>query len=199
MTVWSYKISRDYGFAPNPFFGFCTVGCCKPGIRKGAKIGDLIVGCGSTALRLEGKIIFAMVVEEKLTFDEYWQDARFLKRRPSFKAGRAQMYGDNIYYSDDDKRWNQCDSHHSLENGDKNDDNADRDLKSNSVLVSRNFSYFGDNAVTIPAHLRNFDGDDLYPHVRDYRNGFSSVMQEAIFDWFNSLPRGRLGRPNSWG
>lgn len=198
MTVWSYKISRDYGFAPNPFFGFCTVACCKPGIRKGAKLGDLIVGCGSTALNLEGKMIFAMIVEEKLSFDEYWQDERFLKRRPSFQASRALMYGDNIYHSDGRNNWEQSDSHHSYDDGRINTDNADRDLKANAVLVSTNFSYFGDQAVNIPSHLRNFEGDDLYPHIRDFRNGYSEIMQEAVFDWYNSLPRGRLGRPNSW-
>lgn len=198
MTVWSYKISRDFGFAPNPYYGFCTVACCKPGVRKGAEVGDLVVGCGSAALNLEGKIIFGMVVDEKLKFDEYWDDSRFQKRKPCFKSGRAQMYGDNIYHTDCDGNWCQSDSHHSLDGGQWNQDNADRDLKVDAVLVSQRFSYFGDAAIEIPAHLRDFEGDDLYPHIRDYRNSYSAAMQEAVFDWFMSLPRGRIGRPNSW-
>lgn len=198
MTVWSYKISRDFGFAPNPFFGFCTVACCKPGVRKGAKVGDLVIGCGSAALNLEGKMIFGMLVEERLTFNEYWEDSRFQRRKPCFNSGRAQMYGDNIYCKVDDGDWSQMDSHHSLDGGGWNQDNADRDLKTDAVLISKHFSYFGNAAIDIPAHLRNFEGDDLYPHIRDYRNGYSAQMQAAILDWYMALPRGRLGRPNSW-
>ena len=60
--IYSYKLSRDYGFAPNPFHGICTLATCKPQIRKGAQVGDLIIGCGSKELKMQGKIIFAMRV-----------------------------------------------------------------------------------------------------------------------------------------
>ncbi len=199
MTVWSYKISRDFGFAPNPFFGYCTVACCKPDIRQGAREGDLVFGCAAKALGIGEVLIFAMRVQEKVTFDEYWLDERFLKRRPVFSAGRARMYGDNIYHSDGAGNWVQEDSHHSLEDGSWNEENASRDLNSKFVLISQTFSYWGREAIEIPEHLRNFEGDDLYPHVRNLRNSYSTAMQGAIGDWFNQLPRGRLGRPISWG
>ena len=33
---------RDYGFAPNPYFGYCTLATCKPVIRRCAGVGDWI-------------------------------------------------------------------------------------------------------------------------------------------------------------
>lgn len=39
-NLYAYAITRDLGFAPNPFHGFCTLATCKPGIRKTAKVGD---------------------------------------------------------------------------------------------------------------------------------------------------------------
>jgi hypothetical protein len=198
MTVWSYKISRDFGFAPNPFFGYCTVACCKPNIRERAQIGDLIFGCSAKELGIGERLIFAMRVAEKLNFNEYWADIRFISKKPLFSSGMAHAYGDNIYHSDEEGNWFQKDSHHSLQGGAWNDANATRDLTSEFVLISDDFVYFGRQAIEMPPHLRNFEGDDLYPQVRNFRNGYSPAMQEAARDWFDHLPNGRFGRPINW-
>ncbi len=197
MKLWSYKISRDYGFAPNPFFGFCTVACCKPKVRRGAAIGDLVVGCGSAKLNLVGRVIFAMRVAEKMTFQEYWDDPRFQRKRPVFTAGKARAFGDNIYHMVG-ADWVQEDSHHSFAGGAWNDENAQRDLGADAVLIGTDFTYWGSLAPEIPAHLRNCDGDDLYPHVRDVRNSYSEIFTATALQWFQSCPKGRLGRPISW-
>lgn len=34
MTLYSYVVAHDFGFAPNPFDGLCTLATCKPDIRK---------------------------------------------------------------------------------------------------------------------------------------------------------------------
>ncbi len=198
MRLWSYKISRDYGFAPNPFFGACTVACCKPDVRRGAAIGDLIVGCGSSKLNLVGHVIFAMRVSEKLTFQEYWDDERFRRKRPIFTAGKAHAYGDNIYHKHEADDWIQEDSHHSLDGGALNSLNADRDLGADAVLIGLDFVYWGNSAPEIPQWLRSYDGDDLYPNVRNLRNHYSEAFKVAALDWFEHEPRGRLGRPISW-
>ena len=36
MEIFSYVITHDSGFAPNPFGGFLTLATCKPKIRKSA-------------------------------------------------------------------------------------------------------------------------------------------------------------------
>ena len=47
MAIYSYIITRDYGFAPNPFYGICTLATCKPRVRNNAQIGDWVLGFGS--------------------------------------------------------------------------------------------------------------------------------------------------------
>jgi len=44
MSVFSYVVKNDGGFAPNPFHGSCTLACCKPKIRNVASAGDIVVG-----------------------------------------------------------------------------------------------------------------------------------------------------------
>ncbi len=34
MIAYEYVMTSDIGFAPNPFYGVCTLACCKPKIRK---------------------------------------------------------------------------------------------------------------------------------------------------------------------
>ena len=50
--VYMYVVDRDFGFAPNPFHGFCTLATCKPRTRRVAKVGDWIVGMGEGGLGL---------------------------------------------------------------------------------------------------------------------------------------------------
>lgn len=40
MKLFSYIVTHDAGFAPNPFWGYCTLACCKPAIRRTANVGD---------------------------------------------------------------------------------------------------------------------------------------------------------------
>ena len=75
--LYSYIVARDFGFAPNPFYGFCTLATCKPQIRKSAEIGDWIIGTGSKSKGRDGHIVYAMRVTEAMSFDEYWTDSRF--------------------------------------------------------------------------------------------------------------------------
>ena len=81
MSIYAYKITRDYGFAPNPFGDYCTLACCKPHIRKKAIVGDWIIGTGAIENHLLYHLIFLMRVTEKMTFEEYWNDARFKRKK----------------------------------------------------------------------------------------------------------------------
>src|SRR5437016_3976950 len=72
--VYIYVVDRDFGFAPNPFHGICTLATCKPGIRKMASVGDWVIGLGGGRLKARGRCIFAMRVSRKLTFNEYWSN-----------------------------------------------------------------------------------------------------------------------------
>ena len=136
--IYSYIVARDFGFAPNPFHGVCTLATCKPKIRKAAAIGDWIVGTGSATPKRAGFIVFAMKVEEALTFDQYWSDERFFQKRPNLRGSKKQAFGDNIYHRQGEGEgyeWIQLNSHHSLPDGRRNPVNHNTDPSVNPVLV----------------------------------------------------------------
>lgn len=91
-----------------------------------------------------------MQVTEKLGFDEYWADHRFLRKRPVRNGSLKMMVGDNIYHSDGTGAWTQENSHHSNPDGSPNEGNLKIDTGStDQVLVSDHFFYFGNAAVQL--------------------------------------------------
>lgn len=149
--VYMYVVARDFGFAPNPFHGFCSLATCKPAIRSTATIGDWIVGMGGTGLDAVGRCIFAMRVSETRNFDEYWADPTCRDKRPVRNGSKKMLVGDNIYHRHPvGRHWLQEDSHHSQADGTVNMFNLGRDTKTNRVLLSRHFYYFGVAAPAVP-------------------------------------------------
>ncbi len=72
MKLYTYIVARDYGFAPNPFHGFCTLATCKPRIRSVAAVGEWVVGTGAaTKYNYPGRLIYTMQVSELMDFDGY--------------------------------------------------------------------------------------------------------------------------------
>jgi hypothetical protein len=163
-NLYIYVVDRDFGFAPNPFHGYCTLATCKPLIRRKAKIGDWIMGVGGTRLKATGKCIYLMKVTEILTFNDYWSDVRFQRKKSIRNGSKVMMVGDNIYHQEgDNEYWIQEDSHHSKSDGSPNLKNLKTDTSSANVLMSENFYYFGKNALAI-------DSESLgYKNGRNYR------------------------------
>lgn len=192
MKLFSYIVARDFGFAPNPFHGVCTLATCKPAIRASAKVGDWIIGTGAKSrYRFGGRLIFAMQVSEVLDFDTYWGDPRFLRKRPDLKGSLKVIYGDNIYHREGDS-WTQVDSHHSLENGIPNPANIARDTSANRVLISSKFVYWGKLAPMIPSQFRPFitTNEDICCKARGHRI-FGSDLAIAFANW--------LEQEGNWG
>src|SRR5690349_20991643 len=88
--VYIYVVDRDFGFAPNPFHGFCSLATCKPGIRNTAAVGDWVIGMGGTRLRATGRCVFAMRISAKITFHEYWSNPAYLDKKP-VRNGSCRM------------------------------------------------------------------------------------------------------------
>lgn len=154
MEYYSYVIKRDFGFAPNPFGEFCTLATCKPVIRKVANIDDWVFGISPKILTTGNKLIYAMKVESKLTYNEYWDSPLFQYKKPVMNGSLKQMYGDNIYFKNEDDSWLQANSHHSLENGEINERNLKRDKEGKFVLIASEFYYFGKDSVEFPENLK---------------------------------------------
>ena len=156
MRLYSYVVEHDLGFAPNPFFGYCTLAACKPDIRKAAKEGDYIVGTGTKHNDMTYAILYWMRVTEILDIDNYWAEGRFRRKRPLMNGSVAQQYGDNIYRSEIGEIV-QIDSFHSQPNGVPDLANILRDTgKTTRVLVSKQFAYYGVRARAIPEELHGF-------------------------------------------
>jgi len=158
-NLYVYVITRDFGFAPNPFYGMCTLATCKPVIRRGARVGDWLLGVAGKNLGAEihRKCILLMKVSEKISFQEYWDDTRFSLKKPCRNGSRLKMVGDNIYHQGRGEDWMQEDSHHSNEDGTINYTNLNRDTGTcDQLLISDFFFYFGDKADSVDLESINY-------------------------------------------
>ena len=179
-AVYMYVVDRDVGFAPNPFHGYCSLATCKPGIRSTAQIGDWIVGMGGKTLDATGKCIFAMQVTAKINFQEYWNNRAYVDKKPVRNGSSTRLVGDNIYHRESaTSAWQQADSHHSLANGSPNPVNVATDTKSDKVLLSENFFYFGREAPTLPEELIRETG---FVNRQGHRR-FTTSAAQKIIDW----------------
>lgn len=197
MALYSYVLDHDFGFAPNPFFGVCTLATCKPQIRERAAIGDHVMGTGCAKRGRSGRLVYMMRVDGVTDYDAYWADERFTRKRPVLGRGVAHAFGDNIYHRDEDGAWQQANSFHTFPDGTPNPYNRDHDTHSRKVLVGHEFVYFGGQGPEIPADFRNWRGDDVCSG-RGYRRHFEDGLAEAVIDWAMGLGHGRVGMPADW-
>ena len=92
VRIYSYVVRYDSGFAPNPFYDYCTLATCKPDIRRTAKVSDWVIGSASNGngVRRGGHLVYAMRVTETMTFDDYAADQRFEVKKPFRTGSRKQ-------------------------------------------------------------------------------------------------------------
>lgn len=187
-----YVVDRDFGFAPNPFHGFCTLATCKPNIRRVANKDDWIIGMGGRRLKATGKCIFAMKIANLISFDEYWQNPIYRDKKPVRNGSKKMIVGDNIYHQSQGT-WQQLNSHHSYADGTPNMHNITNDTKTNKVLLSDHFYYFGSTAIEIPQLILNDMG---------YKNGighrvFPIAAAQSIISFIqkNNRPNTLFGDP----
>lgn len=198
MRVHSYVVKHDIGFAPNPFHGYCTLGTCKQQIRRVARVADLVIGTGSASNLLSGHLVYAMRITEVTSFEDYWSDPRFGRKRPNLRGSMKVRFGDNIYHRDNNGGWIQEDSRHSKADGSVERIHLRQDTGlTENVLVSDDFVYFGKDGPAVPEDLRYSFGMDLVSG-RGHRSNFSTEHVAAIEEWFESLPRGLVGVPFDW-
>ena len=190
MRLYSYVVTDDTGFSPNPFWGFCTLADCKPAIRRTASIGDWIVGISAKARG--NRLIYAMRVDEKVSFAEYFRDRRFAQKIPDYsQASIVHKCGDNIYEPLPNGAFQQLQSMHS--NGEHEDADAKaHDLSGRYVLISKQFFYFGKNAPVLPAAL------NVLKVGRAHKNNFSSETISAFLEFVSDLKPGLNAPPTIW-
>jgi hypothetical protein len=196
MRLFSYVVEHDWGFAPNPFHGVCTLATCKADIRSAARIGDYVIGTGSAAHRRQGFLVYFMRVDEKTTFDDYWTGKRFAIKKPRFDRGRAVAYGDNIYHKVNGV-WLQADSFHSRPAGQVHEDNLQSDTRREDVLIGHRFAYWGGSGPEIPTEFRQPNRNVLAG--RAHRSDSLDAFADEFVSWLESLGvQGYWGSPTDW-
>lgn len=190
MRLYSYVVAHDTGFAPNPFWGFCTLANCKPAIRRTAQAGDWVVGL--TPKYDGNRLIYAMTVEESLPFGKFFCDSRFATRIPNYDMGQVvYKCGDNIYEPKPDGEFLQLPSTHS--NGkEENPATKKRDLGGKNVLISKTFYYFGSQALCLPPTLEQLKV------LRFHKCRFSQDTISSFLAFISDKPAGVNAPPTSW-
>ncbi len=175
MDLFTYIISTDSGFAPNPFWGVCTLALCKPQIRLYARVGDWVAGFASK-VRGNG-LIYAMEITEKMTLGEYFEFARanLPGKVPKVRyKDRREWLGDAQYDFSTDPP--------TQLNGRHKPEHRRRDLNGRFVLLSRNYLYFGNQTVKVPERLA-----EVIPNTQGHRVRANEPFKESFLNWLNGL------------
>jgi len=190
MKLYSYIVTHDTGFSPNPFWGCCTLADCKPAIRRTAEVGDWIVGLSPRASG--NRVVFSMEVDEILDYASYHSDARFANKIPDYRRGGVVWKaGGNIYKPLPNGDFQQLRSMHS--HGDEeNPETKAHDLGGVNVLVARRFHYFGGSGPELPPHLEELRVG------RAHKNRFSQDTIADFLEFISSYPEGVNAPPTKW-
>lgn len=198
-----YKMTHDIGFAPNPFHGALTLATCKPAVRRTRGTGDWVAGFASKALVQNarehgvsipyGGLVYLMqVTEEPLELSAYFDDPRFLMKRPSLNTGDPEVRsGDNIYWRDADGLYQQ------LPNSSHGQDAKNNDISGRKVLVSTRFWYFGRNCFVPLGSWKVLMGTELSVGRTFYcPDRFVDGMLDHLKKM--GMKPGIHGRPSMW-
>lgn len=178
--LYSYKMARDTGFAPNPYFGVLTLATCKENLRRIIQPDNWIAGWTSKSLKKystdigKERLVYLAKVSKKLTYAEYWEhykEKRPVLTNPDDKA----YYGDNIYEPATGGVPNpqQPDTfilHPNSSN--KTEEKKAKDLSGEYVLVCEEFYYFGaKESLEIPAEIR--------PRIPQAQTRYGEITEDA--------------------
>ncbi|WP_156955210.1 Nmad2 family putative nucleotide modification protein [Polaromonas glacialis] len=203
--LFSYLMTHDTGFAPNPFYKTLTLATCKPGIRRTKKIGDWVAGFASETLVKSSKLkinsqglIYVMRIGEILSFNEYFFAPDFQNKKPSPQINTLknfqQDYGDNIYYCDD------LGNQQQLPNGSHSLQEMNHDTGGENVLIADKFYYFGRNCLVPEGGWENM-GVRIplgYPTCYGYESDEVAINNICFFLHSKNYGKGIHGNPCLW-
>ena len=152
IRLFSYKMTHDSGFAPNPFQGVCTLATCKADLRRTKRVGDWIAGFTSKHLNAdrvgEERLVYLMQITEKVPFETYHTDRRFAAKIPMPASKRCiETVGDNIYGRRDGAIFQIPNAFHTPHD-------IVEDTNGCFVLIGGLFAYFGSVPLIIHDEIR---------------------------------------------
>lgn len=201
MATLTYRLNHDLGFAPNPFFGWCTLACCMPKIRRSAKVGDIVVGmAGSDKAaglgRIHPQVIYWMRVAETPGFDAYWADPRFVAKRPQVGGPKMKAVGDRTYrHEPGAPDWSFDASMHYVPGAPQKDGgHVVKDTSVDRLLLGSEFTYWGASGPRLTAELLQ-----LFPVSRGHKRPDPSALLDRLHDFLKiDEPLGLQGEPADW-
>jgi hypothetical protein len=199
IRLFSYKLTNDSGFAPNPFGGVMTLATCKPKIREHKHPGDWIAGFTSGTLNGDTagneRLIYLMQVTDKILISDYWNNPLYEYKKPLADADKKRKFGDNIY-KPLRKNAELPEDFKQITNISHQADSMMRDLSGKYVLISDKFWYFGCKPLEIPAGIR--------PEIPAGQSSHGSMThdikraEEFISFIQTGYKKGVHGNPLSW-
>lgn len=205
--LFSYLMTHDSGFAPNPFHQRLTLATCKPGIRRTKIVGDWVAGFASKALVNNSRklnvpiedrgLVFFMKISQVVPLERYFICDEFQCKKPSPIINKYENieadYGDNIYSKLANGEWQW------LENENHDEGFQKHDTDGINVLVSDQFWYFG-RKCTKPSG--GWEGAGVRVPVGPTCYGYQSdeVGINNILDFVKKFQSGVVhGSPCLWG
>lgn len=201
MRLHTYTIYSDSGFAPNPYWGYCTLATCKPGIRREAAVGDWVMATGAEKNVGRDRLVYVMRIEEKMAYEGYYRDPRFAEKIVRNPDVSPECRGDNMFFIDGNRRWRRSPlsfRHAELWR-------VRKDLEGRFVLIAKDdFWYFGREAVVLPLEFRSLiysgggdtsavhDGERVNDFIRWLRAGYSRGKHAGPFECITRESYGRL-------
>jgi hypothetical protein len=139
-----------------------------------------------------------MKIEEKLSFEEYWNDKRFQAKKCNLGSSIGRS-GDNIYEPLANGEWKQHQSWHSYPEFSCNKCKAheQNDLGGLFILISSKFIYYGREARPLPIDLAKF----ILPVGRGYKCKYAHEKVEKWNCYMEDIltkQSGRLAFPTIW-
>lgn len=193
--ICTYIINTDKGFAPNPFWGYCTLSVCTPN-HMGANLdnGDWIAGF--LGKNRGHKFVYAMEISEKLNLTEYFQDSRFQLKKPNLDGDWKERCGDNFYSQNEDGFWTQHRNRFHIGEAAKL-----QDIRNPTMFLAERFWYLGKSAMTPPEKFQLMFGGieirvnhpeelfDKFKHwvVTNFKEGITDVPNDNAE--INKYPR----------
>jgi hypothetical protein len=98
---------------------------------------------------MAGKLVYAMMISEKIHFNDYFKDPRFQVKKPQLDPDWTKKCGDNMYFLDENGIWKQQTVIHHNTPRDR-----EKDTKYPYVYVGNLFYYFGKQAIGIPSQFQ---------------------------------------------
>lgn len=169
-------------------------------IRKHADLNDVIIGIAGSGKRGLGRyhpqLIYWMRVDEILTFDEYWNDPRFKRKRPQIPGPKMNMVGDRTYrHERGAPDWSFDTSMHFIASAPQIDGgHVVNDTKVDRVLLTKYYTYWGRLGPKVPNHLL-----PLFPVRRGQKCTRDGELLAQLHDFIGlAHPMQLAGEPADW-